>query len=493
MKKTKTTLLARIAMSLFLAVPTTVTAWAEIAKAPGDIAIDATNFPSEDFRNYLKALEIGSDGVLTADEIANCTSLKVIFKDNMTSLKGIEHFTALKELRCYGNGLTELDLSKNTALEVLICHNNPFTELDLSKNTALKELDCTNDTLLTRLDISQNIALTELCCSGIGLTELDLSKNTALINLECNRNKLTALDVSKNVALQQIQCRDNQLTEIDITKNTALLALDCSENQIQTIKVSPDCAALQAIDCRYNQLQGAGVNALIEGLSTRAADAQGMIGFCVDNPQEGNTMTPAQVAAANQKNWMILYWPAGAHEDDHVLYEGSEPVHVHSPETIPAVEPTCTESGHTASVVCSVCDEVLEAAMEIPALGHNLDIVPAVNPTCTEPGHTASTVCIVCSFVLEEAMEIPALGHNWGEWVVTREATTTEQGEETRTCMNDASHIETRPIPVVSGIAVNAMNSSKKDVWYDLSGRKLSSKPTKRGVYIQQGRKVIIR
>lgn len=450
MKKTKTTLLARIAMSLFLAVPTTVTAWAEIAKAPGDIAIDATNFPSEDFRNYLKALEIGSDGVLTADEIANCTSLEVIFKDNMTSLKGIEHFTALKKLRCYGNGLTELDLSKNTALEVLICHNNPFTELDLSKNTALKELDCTNDTLLTRLDISQNTALTELCCSGIGLTELDLSKNTALINLECNRNKLTALDVSKNVALQQIQCRDNQLTEIDITKNTALLVLDCSENQIQTIKVSPDCAVLQAIDCRYNQLQGAGVNALIEGLSTRAADAQGMIGFCVDNPQEGNTMTPAQVAAANQKNWMILYWPAGAHEKDPVPYEGS--AHVHSPETVPAVEPTCTESGHTASVVCSVCDEVLEAAMEIPALGHN-----------------------------------------WGEWVVTREATTTEQGEETRTCMNDASHIETRPIPVVSGIAVNAMNSSKKDVWYDLSGRKLSSKPTKRGVYIQQGRKVIIR
>lgn len=489
--ETKTTLLARIAMSLFLALLTTVTAWAGIAKAPGDIVIDETNFPSEGFRNEVLTWDIGSDGVLTAEEIANCTFIEVTFKDELTSLKGIEHFTALKTLRCYGNGLTELDLSKNTALEVLICHNNPFTELDLSKNTALKELDCTNDTLLTRLDISQNTALTELCCSGIGLTELDLSKNTALINLECNRNKLTALDVSKNVALQQIQCRDNQLTEIDITNNTALLALDCSENQIQTIKVSPDCAALQLIDCRYNQLQGAGVDALIEGLSTRTADAQGMIGFCVDNPQEGNTMTPAQVAAAKKKNWMILYWPAGAHEDDFVPYEGS--AHVHSPETLPAVSPTCTQSGHTASTVCSVCGEVLEAAMEIPALGHNLDIVPAVDPTCTEPGHTASTVCIVCKFVLEAAMEIPPLGHNWGDWVVTREATTTEQGEEQRTCMNDASHIETRPIPVVSGIADIDATSADENSWFDLSGRKLTGKPTNKGVFIQQNRKVVIR
>jgi len=40
--------------------------------------------------------------------------------------------------------------------------------------------------------------------------------------------------------------------------------------------------------------------------------------------------------------------------------------------------------------------------------------------------------------------------HQWGEWVVTTPATFTEAGEETRTCVLDATHKETRPIPMLS-------------------------------------------
>ena len=40
-------------------------------------------------------------------------------------------------------------------------------------------------------------------------------------------------------------------------------------------------------------------------------------------------------------------------------------------------------------------------------------------------------------------------GHDWGEWVVTKEPTTTAEGEETRTCKRDPSHKETRAIPMV--------------------------------------------
>lgn len=37
--------------------------------------------------------------------------------------------------------------------------------------------------------------------------------------------------------------------------------------------------------------------------------------------------------------------------------------------------------------------------------------------------------------------------HDWGEWEVTKRATVDEEGEETRACKNDPTHIETRPIP----------------------------------------------
>jgi len=77
---------------------------------------------------------------------------------------------------------------------------------------------------------------------------------------------------------------------------------------------------------------------------------------------------------------------------------------------------------------------------------HTPTTIPGTQPSCTEPGCTESVVCSECGEVIEAAMEIPALGHIWGDWVVTREAEPGKPGEETRTCMNDASHKETRAI-----------------------------------------------
>ena len=44
-------------------------------------------------------------------------------------------------------------------------------------------------------------------------------------------------------------------------------------------------------------------------------------------------------------------------------------------------------------------------------------------------------------------MIIAPADHQWGEWVVTREAKAGEKGEETRTCIYDSNHKETREIP----------------------------------------------
>lgn len=109
---------------------------------PSGIAINNTNFPDENFSNYLlKDYSYGEDGVLLKDEIESITFLDVSWK-NISSLKGIEYFTALKELDCSFNNITSLDLSKNTALDYLNCSSNQLTSLDVSKNTALKNLEC---------------------------------------------------------------------------------------------------------------------------------------------------------------------------------------------------------------------------------------------------------------------------------------------------------------------------------------------------------------
>ncbi len=108
---------------------------------PSDIAIDAINFPDENFRNYLLSLNYGQDGVLTQEEIEGITRI-LVYGKNIQSLQGIEFFTALKYLYCYNNQLTSLDVSNNTALTRLDCNDNQLTLLDLSECTALTTLYC---------------------------------------------------------------------------------------------------------------------------------------------------------------------------------------------------------------------------------------------------------------------------------------------------------------------------------------------------------------
>lgn len=138
------------------------------------IAIDATNFPDEKFRNYLLAKDYGKDGILNYTELKAVTEMDVSVM-GISNLKGIEYFTALKVLICYINGLKSLDVSKNTALEVLSCW-------------------------------------------GCHLENLDVSKNTALIGLYCSYNSLTSLDVSTNTKLMSLNCYYNQISGADMTK-----------------------------------------------------------------------------------------------------------------------------------------------------------------------------------------------------------------------------------------------------------------------------------
>ena len=167
------------------------------AEALADVAIDATYFPDANFRQYIldAGFDANKDGTLSSSEIARVKYISCAEKE-IKSLKGIEHFTALTDLWCSYNQLTNLDVSKNTALTELRCYGNQLTSLDVSKNTAL----------------------TTLWCYTNKLTSLDVSKNTALTELQCWENQLTSLDVSKNTALKYLSCEDNQLKSLDVSK-----------------------------------------------------------------------------------------------------------------------------------------------------------------------------------------------------------------------------------------------------------------------------------
>ena len=158
------------------------------------VPIDEEHFPDANFRNWVLAQSYGSDGKLTASEIAGVKAIDVSGK-SIADLTGIEYFTALDTLTCNSNNLTTLDMSNNIALGWFYCNNNQLATLDVSQNIALKYLDCNNNQLTT-LDVNQNTALKSLDCSGNSLTTLDLSNNMALESLDCNDNLFATLKVN---------------------------------------------------------------------------------------------------------------------------------------------------------------------------------------------------------------------------------------------------------------------------------------------------------
>ena len=202
-----------IVLALSVVLMFCVSAW-------GSVEINATTFPDEVFRSYVSSnFDTDSDDVLSDSEIANVTSIAVDYM-GITTLKGVEYFTALTWLECDNNQLTGLDVSSNTALTYLFCNSNDLTTLEVSHNTALTILNCGGNQL-TELDVSDNIALTNLYCWGNRLTSLDVSRNTALKWLDCDSNCLTALDLSRNPSLDIVD-RASQIrtVSLDITGNT---------------------------------------------------------------------------------------------------------------------------------------------------------------------------------------------------------------------------------------------------------------------------------
>ena len=90
----------------------------------------------------------------------------------------------------------------------------------------------------------------------------------------------------------------------------------------------------------------------------------------------------------------------------------------HTEETIPGKDATCTETGLTDGVKCSVCKAVLVEQEIIPLKEHTW-----ADPDCTQP--STCTVCHITSGT--------AIGHKYvGE--ITTEPTCTDKGVMTYTC-----------------------------------------------------------
>lgn len=80
---------------------------------------------------------------------------------------------------------------------------------------------------------------------------------------------------------------------------------------------------------------------------------------------------------------------------------------------------------------------------KLTIVDHTVAIDSAVPATCTETGLTEGSHCSVCNEVIVAQVEVPALGHNWsGEWTVIKQPTDTEEGKKEKTCTREGCGVK---------------------------------------------------
>lgn len=208
------------------------------------VAIDAVNFPDEEFREVVTDFDTNNDGYLTTAELYAVTEIdaKVSL---ITDIKGIEYFTELNRLVVSYNSLTEIDLSKNTKLTTINCEGNKLTKLDLSNNEMLKYVFCSKNEI----------------------EDLTLPKNNKIKSLEIENNKIEVIDVSSMPNLTTFKCAGNELVyvgnfNVESTSSDHIFSSFSGNDNVRDIELDGDIITLEGADMsRIFNLKGAYLSA----------------------------------------------------------------------------------------------------------------------------------------------------------------------------------------------------------------------------------------
>lgn len=213
-----------------------------------------TAIPDANFEIYLEthtadgtAVSVGDansmgDGIANNNLVLTNRINDVLLLDvsgsNISSLTGIQDFTALENLFCNDNNLNDLNVNTNTNLVSLLCGSNNLIDLDVSNLLNLEALNCA-DNQIQNLDISNNIALTSLTASGNQISIVDVSNNMDLTSLNVSNNRIVGeLVVFNNSNLENLFCASNQISTLDVSALSFLRNLDASDNVLSQLDLS---------------------------------------------------------------------------------------------------------------------------------------------------------------------------------------------------------------------------------------------------------------
>ncbi len=104
------------------------------------VEINVDNFPDSAFLAYVqKEFDKNDDNVLSAEEIADANSVN-ISNTSITSIKGIEHLSALRTFTAENSQVKDMDLSNNKELDTFNCRGSYSVETINLSGTKVKNI-----------------------------------------------------------------------------------------------------------------------------------------------------------------------------------------------------------------------------------------------------------------------------------------------------------------------------------------------------------------
>lgn len=179
---------------------------------------EIVEFECKEFKDFcVTNFDSDGDGNISFSEAGKVESIMLPDNSGISSLRGIEHFTSLKELFCnHGRLQGTVDLRENTSLNYLALAMNDLDEILLTPSEHMGWLVIIGNPIHS-FDISRFPNLTWFDASDTPLTELDTSCNPYLSALYLSRTRIKSLNLEKQAYLRSLNVSYSELSTLDVS------------------------------------------------------------------------------------------------------------------------------------------------------------------------------------------------------------------------------------------------------------------------------------
>ena len=293
------------------------------------VEINETNFPDKNFRDFVSqnTIDTNGDGVLSQAELNAVTGEFYPIYQGIEDMTGIQYFTSLTEIACWGNNISGANMYKfvnclptvsNGVLVIAQDDTDPDNVITKAQVKIAKdkgwEIFKFSGGLQSYAGEDLSVSATFFPDATFRSVVVDYDTDHNSILSEDELEKVLTINV-KNKGIKNLKgiehfpnlvgllCSGNNLTTLDVSNNKKLMILDCSNNSKMTsLTVSKDCEVLNEVAVFGTNIKGAEMTKVVENLPETT------VGHFLLSSGFNNLITIDARVEADRKGWKVLFY-----------------------------------------------------------------------------------------------------------------------------------------------------------------------------------------